>query len=63
MDEIQKIRSTNKIELRVFEWNKNAMKLYEKAGFRIQPEFTFRFKYTNDELWTNLYMLKTFNEK
>lgn len=63
MDEIQKIKSTNKIELRVFEWNKNAVKLYEKTGFRIQPESTFEFKYNNDELWTNLYMLKTINEK
>ena len=63
IDEIQNIKSTNKIELRVFEWNKNALKLYENEGFKIQPEFTFKFKYNNDELWTNLYMLKTFNEK
>ena len=62
IDEIQNIKPTNRIELRVFEWNKNALKLYENEGFKIQPESTFKFKYNNDELWTNLYMLKTFNE-
>ena len=63
IDEIQKVNSTDKIELRVFEWNKNAIKLYEKNGFIIQPKSTFDYKYNDDELWTNLYMLKTINKK
>jgi len=62
IDEIQNIKSTNKVELRVFEWNKNALKLYEKNGFIIQPKSTFDFKYKN-ELWTNLYMTKQLNDK
>lgn len=57
IDEIQKITSTNKVELRVFEWNKIAVNLYEKKGFSIQPEYTFDFKF-NAEIWTNLYMTK-----
>ncbi|WBX75421.1 GNAT family protein [Tenacibaculum ovolyticum] len=63
INEIQSIKTANKIELRVFEWNKNAVKLYENVGFKIQHKSTFKFKYNNNELWTNLYMLKTFNEK
>ena len=58
IDEIQKVQSAEKVELRVFEWNKNAIKLYENKGFIIQPESTFKFKYNNEELWTNLYMTK-----
>lgn len=63
IDEIQKVKPTDKVELRVFEWNRNAIKLYEKKGFIIQPEFTFDFKYSNSELWTNLYMTKLLNNK
>jgi RimJ/RimL family protein N-acetyltransferase len=62
IDEIQKIKSTEKVELRVFEWNKNAIKLYEKTGFIIQPESTFKFKYNNEELWEILYMTKELNK-
>ncbi len=61
IDEIQKIKSTEKVELRVFEWNKNAVKLYKKTGFIIEPEATFEFKYNNEESWTNLYMTKQLN--
>jgi RimJ/RimL family protein N-acetyltransferase len=59
ISEIQKTKPSEKVELRVFEWNKNAIKLYEKKGFVIQPEFTFKFKFDHDEQWTNLYMSKT----
>ena len=62
IDEIQKIKSTEKVELRVFEWNKNAIKLYEKTGCIIQPESTFKFKYNNEELWEILYMTKELNK-
>ena len=59
ISEIQKTKPSEKVELRVFEWNKNTIKLYEKKGFVIQPEFTFKFKFDHDEQWTNLYMSKT----
>jgi RimJ/RimL family protein N-acetyltransferase len=63
IDEIQKVKSTEKVELRVFEWNKNALELYKKKGFIIQPESTFKFKYNKEELWTNLYMTKILMNK
>ena len=58
IEEIQQIKPTEKVELRVFEWNKNAISLYKKAGFVIQPESTIEFKYSNEEFWTNVYMTK-----
>lgn len=63
IDEIQKIKSTEKVELRVFEWNKNAVKLYENTGFIIELESTLEFKFNNKEMWINLYMTKQLNTK
>ena len=62
VDEIQKIKPSEIIELRVFEQNINAVKLYEKMGFVIQPESSFGFRYNSKELWTNLYMTKQLNK-
>lgn len=61
IEEIKKIQPTNKVELRVFEWNKNAVELYKKKGFKIEPEHCFDFKYKEDEFWKNLYMSKELN--
>ena len=57
--EIVKIRPTNKVELRVFDWNENAITLYQKEGFVIQKEKSYTFTYNENETWTSLYMVKT----
>ena len=62
ISEIQKIQPTEIIELRVFEHNINAIKLYEKMGFIIKPEFSFDYKYFKNEPWKNLYMIKKINK-
>ena len=54
--EIKQIKPTEKVELRVYEWNKNAVDLYTKKGFVIQPEHTIDYQFSNGELWTNYYM-------
>ena len=63
IEEIQKIDSTKKVELRVFEWNKNAVELYKKKGFEIQAEYSFDYQYKTGELWKNLYMTKELDVK
>ena len=59
IDEILKTDSSTKtVDLRVFGWNKNALKLYQNMGFQIQEKHTFDFKYSSDEIWKNIYMQK-----
>ncbi len=58
IDAIQKEIPTKQVELRVFGYNTNAIKLYKKEGFVIQEKHTLQFQYAEDELWTNYYMIK-----
>ena len=39
------------IELNVFDWNKVAIRCYEKSGFRKNPEKTMEFQINNDTKW------------
>jgi RimJ/RimL family protein N-acetyltransferase len=61
IDAIQKEIPSKQVELRVFGYNTNAIKLYEKEGFVIQEKYTLQFQYTEDESWTNYYMTKQLN--
>ena len=61
IDAIQKEIPSKQVELRVFGYNTNAIKLYEKEGFVIQEKYTLQFQYTEDESWTNYYMAKQLN--
>jgi len=61
IDAIQKEIPSKQVELRVFGYNTNAIKLYEKEGFVIQEKQTLQFQYTDDESWTNYYMVKQLN--
>ena len=61
IDAIQKEIPTKQVELRVFGYNTNAIKLYKKEGFVIQEKHTLQFQYTDDESWTNYYMTKQLN--
>ena len=61
IDAIQKEIPTKQVELRVFGYNTNAIKLYKKEGFVIQEKHTLQFQYTDDESWTNYYMAKQLN--
>ena len=61
IDAIQKEIPSKQVELRVFGYNTNAIKLYEKEGFVIQEKYTLQFQYTEDESWTNYYMVKQLN--
>ena len=61
IDAIQKEIPTKQVELRVFGYNTNAIKLYKKEGFVIQEKYTLQFQYTEDESWTNYYMTKQLN--
>ena len=61
IDAIQKEIPSGQVELRVFGYNTNAIKLYEKEGFVIQEKQTLQFQYTDDESWTNYYMAKQLN--
>ncbi|WP_158548379.1 GNAT family N-acetyltransferase [Marixanthomonas ophiurae] len=54
---IQNKATVEKVDLRAFGWNENAVRLYKKEGFKIQHEATGQFKF-HDESWTNLYMIK-----
>ena len=58
IDAIQKEIPSKQLELRVFKYNTNAIKLYKKEGFVIQEKHTLQFQYTDDEFWTNYYMTK-----
>ncbi|UZO80734.1 GNAT family N-acetyltransferase [Aquimarina sp. ERC-38] len=58
IEEILKVTPTHAVELRVYGWNINAIKLYEKQGFAIQPDKTSTFKFREDEIWDSLYMIK-----
>ena len=58
IDAIQKEIPSKQVELRVFKYNTNAIKLYKKEGFVIQEKHTLQFQYTDDEFWTNYYMTK-----
>ncbi|MDC1522744.1 GNAT family N-acetyltransferase [Flavobacteriaceae bacterium] len=58
IDAIQKEIPTKQVELRVFGYNTNAIKLYKKEGFVIQEKHTLQFQYAEDESWTNYYMIK-----
>jgi len=58
IDAIQKEIPTKQVELRVFGYNTYAIKLYKKEGFVIQEKHTLQFQYTEDESWTNYYMIK-----
>lgn len=62
IDEIQNIQSTDKVELKVFGWNNKALQLYERTGFIIEPEYTYKYKYKDDEFWTSLHMSKCLNK-
>ena len=61
IDAIQKEIPTKQVELGVFGYNTNAIKLYKKEGFVIQEKHTLQFQYTDDESWTNYYMAKQLN--
>jgi len=61
IDAIQKEIPSKQVELRVFGYNANAIKLYKKEGFVIQEKQTLQFQYTEDESWTNYYMTKQLN--
>ena len=61
VDAIQKEIPSKQVELRVFGYNTNTIKLYEKEGFIIQEKQTLQFQYTEDESWTNYYMAKQLN--
>lgn len=58
IDAIQKEIPTKQVELRVFGYNTNAIKLYKKEGFVIQEKHTLEFQYAEGESWTNYYMIK-----
>ena len=49
---------TNKVDLRVFKWNENAIKLYLKLGFKIIPNNTLTFNYSKNETWVDMNMQK-----
>ena len=57
IQKIQNKATVEKVDLRAFGWNENAVRLYKKEGFEIQHEATGQFKF-RDESWTNLYMIK-----
>ena len=61
IDAIQKEIPSKQVELRVFGYNANAIKLYKKEDFVIQEKQTLQFQYTEDESWTNYYMTKQLN--
>ena len=58
VDAVQKKIPSRQVELCVFGYNTNAIKLYKKEGFVIQEKHTLQFQYTDDEFWTNYYMTK-----
>lgn len=45
-----------KIELNVFDWNTGAIRCYEKAGFRINPDLKFD-RTVNGKTWTAFNMI------
>ena len=45
------ILDQQQIELNVFEWNNVAIRCYEKAGFRKNPEKTMEFQLDGKEKW------------
>lgn len=57
IQEIKNKVAVEKVDLRAFGWNENAVRLYKNEGFEIQTEVTGQFKF-HDESWTNLYMIK-----
>ena len=61
VDAVQKKIPSRQVELCVFGYNTNAIKLYKKEGFVIQEKHTLQFQYTDDEFWTNYYMTKQLN--
>ncbi|MFT5846329.1 MAG: RimJ/RimL family protein N-acetyltransferase [Psychroserpens sp.] len=60
--EIQNIQPTYKVDLKVFRWNEKALQLYERTGFIVEPEYTYEYKYKDDEFWTSLHMSKCLNK-
>lgn len=48
-------KGVEEIDLNTFEWNKQAIKCYEKVGFRINPEKTERME-VNGNQWTKINM-------
>jgi RimJ/RimL family protein N-acetyltransferase len=46
----------DKAELNVYDWNTGAIKCYEKAGFRINPE-KIRMQEINGQVWKTLNMI------
>lgn len=47
--------TTRKVDLHVFDWNKGAIKCYEKVGFKVVPEKTTSIK-VGQKTWTRLNM-------
>jgi RimJ/RimL family protein N-acetyltransferase len=45
----------NEVDLNAFEWNKGAVRCYEKVGFEINHEKTDKFP-VNGKIWTRLNM-------
>jgi RimJ/RimL family protein N-acetyltransferase len=43
-------------DLNVFDWNKSAIKCYQNAGFKINPELEYKHNY-NGEIWTAINMI------
>ncbi len=48
-------KKIEEIDLNTFEWNKQAIKCYEKVGFRINPKKTEKME-VNGNLWTKINM-------
>ena len=46
----------NEVDLNVFDWNKRAIKCYEKVGFKINPNKTGEML-VNGKVWTKLNMI------
>jgi len=43
-------------DLNVFDWNKSAIKCYQNAGFKINPELEYKHN-CNGEIWTAINMI------
>lgn len=61
LDFISKNSKQTKVELNVFDFNVNAIKCYEKAGFVINPDKK-RIRKVEEETWTALNMVLNLNK-
>ena len=49
-------RKVNEVDLNVFDWNKEAIRCYEKVGFEINTNKTDTMM-VNNKVWTKLNMV------